>query len=173
MACRATAGSSTATHVHDFLLSSNIEPSTPPSTALLSLQNFPPNFPNMLRNTLALHEAATRRGRRHCCIVRAGSCRAQHLPLQQLLRPHLPADAWGIAGSLVHVHNAQVAEHEPELVGEVNASGILCQQAHKHTKHHPAPIADLICLGPTEHPAWQQQSKAIDMLRGSALTPRQ
>ena len=61
--------------------------------------------------------------------------------------------------TLVHVHNAQVAQHEPDLVGEVDARRVLRQQAHKHAKHHPAPVADLIRLGPAKNPAGHQRRR--------------
>lgn len=53
----------------------------------------------------------------------------------------------------LQVNNTKVAKQQLELVGKVNARRILCQQAHKHAKHHPATIANLVLRQPTKHSA--------------------
>lgn len=54
---------------------------------------------------------------------------------------------------LLCVDDAEVSEHEADLVGKVHARRVLGQQAHKHAKHDPAAVADLVRRRPAKQPA--------------------
>ena len=45
---------------------------------------------------------------------------------------------------VVYVSNPEIRHHELELVDEIYARGILCQQAHANAKHDESPVENLV-----------------------------
>jgi len=55
--------------------------------------------------------------------------------------------------SNIKVYNAEIRQHQCELIRQVNTRGILCEQANSKPHHYPSAIADLISGCPSKYPA--------------------